>query len=166
MPLKFFAIPALQPEQATEELNRFLRGHRALGIERQFLATGGGATWCLAVEYLEQPVGATSGPADASRRNKIDYKEVLSADEFTRFSKLRELRKQIAEGEAVPVYAVFTNEQLAAIARRQPDTPSALQAIDGIGDSKTKNYGARVLAVLASLAPVGVAGETLAPAAP
>lgn len=152
MPLKFFAIPALHAGQAEADLNQFLRGHRVVAIERQFLAAG--PTWCLAIEYLDQAVPGASGASDAARKTRIDYKEVLSPDEFGRFSKLRDLRKQIAEAEALPVYAVFTNEQLAAMAQRMPQTPAELQAIDGVGDAKMRQFGPRYLALLTSLAPV------------
>ena len=40
MKLKFYAIPALAPEAAETELNRFFDSHRVFHIERQFLADG------------------------------------------------------------------------------------------------------------------------------
>jgi hypothetical protein len=48
-----------------------------------------------------------------SKRAKVDYRELLSAGDFVLFAKLRILRKGMAEREAVPAYALFTNEQLA-----------------------------------------------------
>ena len=51
-------------------------------------------------------------------RPRVDYKEILSADEFAVFVRLREVRKQLAATEAIPVYAVCTNEQLAAYRNR------------------------------------------------
>lgn len=79
--------------------------------------------WCLAVEFLDAagPTASGGGGGDnGQRKNRIDYKETLPPAEFARFSKLRELRKQIAEAEGLLVYAVFTNEQLAAIAQKVP----------------------------------------------
>ena len=55
----------------------------------------------------------TAGPAEGRNEGRIDYKEVLSAPEFERFARLRLLRKELAEKEGVPAYAIFTNEQLA-----------------------------------------------------
>ena len=46
-------------------------------------------------------------------------------------------------------YAVFTNEQLAAIAQQRPQSRTALQTIDGIGAAKSEKYGAEFLAVVA-----------------
>ena len=53
----------------------------------------------------------------------------------------------------MPVYAIFTNAQLAAVAQAQPASQTALQEIDGIGAAKAGTYGERVLAVLAEPAP-------------
>jgi hypothetical protein len=53
---------------------------------------------------------------------KVDYREVLSAQDFAVFSKLREVRKGLAEKEGVPPYTIFTNEQLAAVVRQKVTT--------------------------------------------
>jgi hypothetical protein len=51
----------------------------------------------------------------------VDYKEVMNEADFAVFSRLRDLRKVIAEKEAVPAYAIFTNEQLAAMVTGKVD---------------------------------------------
>ena len=81
----------------------------------------------------------------------MDYKEVLTPEQFEIFSKLRDLRKQIADKEAVPVYTVFTNEQLAAIVQKQADTRAKLQEITGIGEAKVEKYAEPFLALLNAL---------------
>ena len=45
----------------------------------------------------------------------MDYREVLNPEQFAAFVKLRTLRQTISKEEAVPVYVIFTNEQLAAM---------------------------------------------------
>lgn len=88
-------------------------------------------------------------PAKAARRvGKVDYKEVLNADDFAVFARLRELRKQLAERDGVPPYAVFTNEQLAAIVQGRVASAAALKAIDGVGDARVKKHAAPVLAIM------------------
>ena len=73
---------------------------------------------------------------------------MLSPEEFTVFSRLREVRKELAEKAAVPPYAVFTNEQLAAIVRQRVTTAAALEKIGGVGPARVEKFGAAVLAVL------------------
>lgn len=113
MQLKVFAVPAQGGEELVEEMNKFLRAHRVLSIEKR-LVEQGGAYWSFCVEYLERG-GEGGGPGTADRAKRgVDYKEILSTEDFAVFAKLRDLRKEMAEKEGVPPYAVFTNEQLAA----------------------------------------------------
>ena len=138
MQFKLFSIPASGDREAEEELNRFLRSHRAVSVQRELVQTGPAASWCFCVEYLlgPQPSGARNG-----RGGRVDYKTILSDEDFRLFARLREVRKQLAAQEAVPVYAVCTNEHLAAIARTRPTSLSELASIDGFGESKTTKYG-------------------------
>ena len=67
------------------------------------------------------------------------------------FSRLRQLRKDLAQSEAVPVYALFTNEQLAQMVQRRCRTRSDLAQIEGIGESKIEKYAERLLPLLLAL---------------
>ena len=67
------------------------------------------------------------------------------------FSRLRELRKVLAQKEAIPVYALFTNEQLAQIVQQRCQTKADLARIDGIGESKIEKYADHILPLLTSL---------------
>lgn len=149
MKLKFFAIPALFPEAGEAELNRFLDGHRISHVERQFLADGQSSYWAVCVTWIQAEGAAHSmPPMDGAKRNRIDYREVLEADEFALYDRLRVLRKQMAESDGLPPFAVFTNEQLADMVRKRVATPAALQAIDGIGEARMSRYGGAFLDVL------------------
>jgi superfamily II DNA helicase RecQ len=104
------------------------------------------------VEYLERG-GEGGGPGTADRAKRgVDYKEVLSAEDFAVFAKLRDLRKEMAEKEGVPPYAVFTNEQLAAMVTTKADTQAALAKIDGIGSARIEKYAAAFLEALKTVA--------------
>ena len=78
----------------------------------------------------------------------IDYRERLSPEAFKVYSRLRDVRKRIAETEGVPVYTVFTNAQLAAISEKPVNTPEELESIDGVGKQRVERYGERILSVL------------------
>ena len=92
----------------------------------------------------------------------VDYKQVLSAPDFAAFASLCELRKQLAQAESVPVFAVFTNEPQAAVVTQRCTSLAALGAIDGIGPARLDKYGAAVLACLQARLPAPAPG---APAA-
>ncbi len=128
MQLKVFSIPVVNPGDMEEEANRFLRAHRVMTIDRQFTAEGGGY-WTVFVTYQE----GTNAAAGASvRSGKIDYREVLSPEEFGRFAHYRDIRKELAAQQRIPAYAVFTDEELSQIARMNEVTIEKIAAIKNI----------------------------------
>ena len=55
--------------------------------------------------------------------------------------------------EAIPVYTVFTNEQLAQIVQQRCRTKADLSRIEGIGEARLEKYAEQVIPLLASLQP-------------
>ena len=148
MQLKMFSVPALQPADAVEEMNSFLRAHRVLSLEKHLVGTDAAAFWAVCVQYLERSATGSKFGGTESPRAKVDYKETLSERDFAVFARLRELRKGVAEREGVPPYAVFTNEQLAAMVTEKSDSLAALGKIEGVGAARIEKYGALFLNVL------------------
>ena len=117
-------------------------------------STGAGSTW---EPTLSGPSASTiwipgaewTRVRGAARPGKIDYREVLSPEDFAVFARLRQLRKEIAQAEAVPVYTIFTNDQLAQMVQSRATTKAALEKIAGVGDARIEKYGPRVLEFLA-----------------
>ena len=148
MSYRIFTIPIRNPRAAEMELNGFLGSHRVLTVDRRWVDRGEDSFWVFCVDYLETagqgPPSFKGGPS----RNKVDYREVLSAEDFAVFARLRELRKQLAQAEAVPVYAVFTNDQLARMVKARATSRAALESIAGVGDARIEKYGPRVLEFL------------------
>ena len=144
MRMKFFTLSVFDSGTTEQELNRFLAAHRILGIDRQFVQDGADSHWCLCVSYQETASSVAPGKA----RGKIDYKELLSETDFVLYSRLRELRKHLAEKEGVPVYALFSNEQLATMVQQQVSSRAQLQAIEGVGAGRIEKYGQHFLALL------------------
>jgi hypothetical protein len=117
MPFRVFLIPVLYGEDATEELNAFIASHRIAHIERKWIDQGTQSAWAFCVEYMLASPALSSNPRSQISRNRIDYKTILSPDEFTIFSLLRELRKELSQQEGVPVFVVrlrFTAETYVA----------------------------------------------------
>lgn len=149
MPFEFIQIPANGQGSAKEELNKLLRGGRIASVRKEFVANGEDSFWAFCIEFLDGALGTDKG---RSVGPKVDYKEVLSAEDFAVFSKLRDMRKALSEKEAIPAYSIFTNEQLAAMVTGKVDTQAALAKIDGIGAARIEKYGAAFLAVLKNVA--------------
>jgi superfamily II DNA helicase RecQ len=145
MQLKVFVLPVKNLGAAEAEMNAFLRGHRVLAVKKEFVADGENSFWSFCVEYLD---GVGAGAMLAGGRPKIDYKEVLKPEEFEMFSRLRDWRKGVSEKEGVPVYAVFTNEQLAQMVQKKVNSKTGLKEIEGVGEARVEKYGEAVVQLL------------------
>ncbi len=140
MRVKFFAIPALDPSDAEVELNHFLAQHRVLSIDREIVTQRAGTFWAVSVTCLER-----SAPGSSAKKSRVDYKEVLSPEDFEVYAKLRELRKEVAEREGVPPYTVFNNAQLAEMVEKRMRSNEELAQISGVGPSGVGAEGLRLL---------------------
>lgn len=120
MPLHFFRISASDIEQEQNALNQFLVQNAVLDIEKQLVIDAQKSYWAVCVTTAATAKISKSSPPvipieqTAKRRGSIDYKAVLSPEDFEIYAALRELRKSVAEAEGVPAYVVFTNAQLAS----------------------------------------------------
>lgn len=120
MSLHFFFLPAVRPRAAQDELNLFLAQQRVLTLAREFVTDGANSGWAVCVEVAPGPPELLAALRASPRRGSVDYKLVLPPAEFEFFAALRDLRKQLAQADCAPVHAVFSNEQLAEMARRRP----------------------------------------------
>lgn len=145
---KFFIIPVMDSETQEADLNRFLGNVRLIHLTKEFVDAGRDSFWAVAVEYLENKAGPQGGKTSGSGKKRIDYKEVLKPEEFALFARLRDWRKNAAAKEGVPVYTLFTNEQLATIVTIGVRTLPDLQAVDGVGEARVEKWGRGVLKIL------------------
>lgn len=128
-----YTVPAFDSEHELEKLNMFLRSNRIYHVEKQFFVSGQTAYWTFCVEY--------EGKLQVQSQGRIDYKEKLSEADFAIYSKLRDLRATCAKENNIPLYAVFTNEQLVEMIHRKTTSIAKLKQIPGIGKSKIDAYG-------------------------
>ena len=145
MQYKSFLVPIKDPVRIEEDLNRFLRGQKILTVRRELITIDSLPFWVFSVEYLESG-GKSYEPDD--RRSRVDYRKVLKDDEFAVFSQLREIRKEIANKEGVPLYSIMNNEQLAKLVQDRIVTKKELQRVEGLGQVKIEKFGDRFLTVV------------------
>ncbi len=139
MQIKIFSVPIVGGEQENEMLNKFLATHRVIDVQQVPVAD---RFWSFCVRYVNSP-GTESASAQSSA--KKDYKKILSEASFSRFSRLREARKRIANSDAIPAYVVFSDAELAQISEMETPTLAGMRAIDGVGIGRIETYGARIL---------------------
>ena len=92
-----------------------------------------------------------SGAAGA--QGGVGGPEVLPPEAVPVFEALRGLRSELAREDSVPAYVVASDRTLRDIALLRPRGLEALQLAHGIGPAKAERYGARILAVVARVAP-------------
>ncbi|MBN2713053.1 MAG: DNA helicase RecQ [Planctomycetes bacterium] len=92
------------------------------------------------VEMLKQAPVSKKG-----RRGKASADGPYSIGLFT---KLRELRTDLARAGHVPPYVIFSDRTLHDMARHFPDTPDKLLEMNGVGKRKLAVYGTRFLAAI------------------
>lgn len=136
----FFISPFGEPS-VCDELNAFLRSRRIINVEKRLIDGERGTGWLFLVEYGEEV--KAQNPGNVAR---IDYREVLNQRDYMLFDQLRAFRKSISDKQGVPVYAIFSNEHLAAMAKSPPKAINDIQAIPGVGESRIKQYGEAFLA--------------------
>lgn len=126
---------------ALDDLNTFMRSHRVLKVDRTAFPDG----WMFCVEWLE---GAGSHPGDggASRAPRVDYMKELPPEIFRRFSRLRDVRRDLALRQAVDRYIIATDAQLAELAKMKEPSKTALLKIPGFGPGRFERCGEDLLA--------------------
>ncbi len=149
MQLRVFTIPLHAGDDHQDDMNRFLRSHRVLSVDKRFTDSPGQACWTFCVEYLEQGGAAGNGRPVG----KIDYREKLSPEDFAVYDRLRQLRKGMAEAEKQPPFVLFTNDQLAQMVERKVKTLQAMGEIEGIGPARLTKYGDAFVKLLAEAWP-------------
>ena len=134
MQIQFFQVPVHASQ--VDGLNRFLSTHRVTSIERQFVSDGANSFWSICVTFESGDPPQTS----IQQKGRVDYRDVLTEEQFSIFAKLRVLRKDLSERDKVPPYSIFNNEHLAEVVRRHVTTREELGKLAGIGQSRIEKY--------------------------
>jgi ATP-dependent DNA helicase RecQ len=78
---------------------------------------------------------------DKGDRQTADTSQTLSPQAEQLLAQLRQLRKQLADRQAVPPYVVFPESSLRQMAQARPQTLDAFAQISGVGRQKLSQYG-------------------------
>ena len=156
MQIKLFTIPVGDGGVAEQELNTFLKANKVLEVENRLVSNDHGACWCFCVRYAESSLPHPSG---ADHKTRPDYRKMLDEPTFNKFSALREKRKKAAIDEGVSAFIIFTDEELAALAKLDEVTEKNMLAIKGIGEKKVERFARYFKPVFCQ--PLSVEGRSL-----
>ena len=122
--------------------------HRLISTDRRFVERDEYCYWSICITYLEAAPVSGKPVQSVNKRAQIDYREVLNEPDFTVYAKLREVRKDIARTENIPVYGIASNAQMAEMVTARVTSLEKMADINGIGEAKLEKYGKRFLTVL------------------
>jgi len=136
MQIKLFTIPVSDSGGTLQELNTFLTAHKIIEVEQKLTSNENGAYWCFCVRYVEQALKVSSSES----KQRVDYRKVLDEPTFRKFVHLREIRKNVAAAEGLSAFIVFTDEELAELAKLEEITVRSMLGIKGIGEKKAERF--------------------------
>lgn len=142
---------ALPTSSDLGDFNQFVQQHRVVMVQREIVSTPAGPLLTLLVEYVSTAATARAGGAEPTVP-RVDYQQLLSAQEYAVFVRLRTWRKAIAEKDSVPLYAILTNAQLAEIVQKKCVSMADLQKIEGVAKGRLDKYGGGLLQILTETA--------------
>lgn len=131
-------------------LSNFLSDKEIVRWESRFFENKKVYYWTVVVEYMPSFEAKGILPDKKGEKKDEKYKEILTANDWPLFNRLREWRAEKGKQEGVPLYIVFNNIQLAQIAVTRPVSLNALQQIGGVGNAKREKYGVEIIRIIKS----------------
>ena len=126
-------------------LCKFVDSHQVVEITKKFSRWQGEPYWTAFVTYVSAD---KISPEKKSAESETALLEKLTPEEQELYGILRKWRNELAKEKGYGPYILFTNAQLAQIAKDKPATLQKLGTIHGVGDGKLENYGKTVLATI------------------
>lgn len=83
------------------------------------------------------------GKENVLRKELVETRQIVQ--DHPLFEVLREVRKEIAQGEGVPPFVIFSDQTLKDMCVKMPQNDSELLTVKGIGEHKLVKYGSHFL---------------------
>ena len=128
-----FFISPFSELSASAELNNFLKSHRIINVEKRLIDGERGTGWVFLVEYTD----VEGGKSAYTMSSKVDWRDVLNPSQFAVYDFLRKTRKEIGDKTKIPLYGIFSNEQLALMAQN-PREPNLRKSARSAGDQSSE----------------------------
>ncbi|MCQ6289014.1 MULTISPECIES: DNA helicase RecQ [Bacillus cereus group] len=83
------------------------------------------------------------GKENVLRKERVETRQIVQ--DHPLFEVLRKVRKEIAQGEGVPPFVIFSDQTLKDMCVKMPQSDSELLTVKGIGEHKLVKYGSHFL---------------------
>jgi len=74
----------------------------------------------------------------------------LSETELELFTRLKEIRRSLAQKQNVPAFMIFHDKTLRDMARKRPQNMDEMASVHGVGTAKLERFGSTFLDTLAA----------------
>ena len=106
-------------------------------MDKQFCPDNGGF-WTVAIEYMEG--SPTTDPIHSRKNEKENVVEMLNEEERERFEHFKNIRRDISKDRNLPAYMVFSDRELAVLAKIPLLNEASAKSVKGVAPSKLKEY--------------------------
>ncbi|NUM35019.1 MAG: HRDC domain-containing protein, partial [Candidatus Brocadiae bacterium] len=139
-----------------EEFRAFMEYQSASLVSAKFFYANSQPAWTMLVEYSDAPsckeVSSRHGPLPAEWTSLlppvVDTIKELVDDDVLLYNLLRQWRNNKAKECGYSPGILFTNEQLAKMAKLKPCSLQKLREIPGVGNGKEEKYGADLVGII------------------
>jgi len=131
-----------------EEIREFLKDKEVISITDYHFVKNDVPYLIFVLRYFPHRAEIESKGIQKEKRDQDDdWKKLLTAADMGLFNILRDWRSQRCKKDGVPPYILFTNQQLAMIVKKRPQSIAELTQIDGVGKGKAQKYGEDILSI-------------------
>ena len=130
-----------------DELRDFLKDKELVSSKEYFFVRNDLPYLIFVLKYFPHRAETDAKSTGTREKSSEAWRENLGEHDMGIFNLLRDWRSQRCKKDGVPPYVVFTNQQLADIVKKRPQSISELAQIEGVGKAKTQKYGEEVLAI-------------------
>ncbi|KMN46022.1 MULTISPECIES: DNA helicase RecQ [Bacillus] len=135
----FHTLPTygLLSNRSVKEVSEFIE----FLISEELIAVEHGTYPTLKVTEIGKEV--LLGKENVLRKERVETRQIVQ--DHPLFEVLREVRKEIAQGEGVPPFVIFSDQTLKDMCAKMPQSDSELLTVKGIGEHKLVKYGSHFL---------------------
>ncbi|MGE7871043.1 DNA helicase RecQ [Bacillus paramycoides] len=135
----FHTLPTygLLSNRSVKEVSEFIE----FLISEELIAVEHGTYPTLKVTEIGKDV--LLGKENVLRKERVETRQIVQ--DHPLFEVLREVRKEIAQGEGVPPFVIFSDQTLKDMCAKMPQSDSELLTVKGIGEHKLVKYGSHFL---------------------
>lgn len=129
-----------------DQIREFLKDKELISSQEHFFVRNDIPYLTFVLKYFPHRAEADPKLNPKGERNEA-WRSLLSEKDMGLFNLLRDWRSKRARKEGLPPYILLTNQQLAVVVKKRPQSISELMQIDGIGKAKAEKYGQDILEI-------------------